>query len=339
MAISTPVRSDRVDLLATAAEMPDTSAVVRFEGVTRRFGDTIAVSGLDLDVEPGQIVGVIGPSGAGKTTAVRLMTGELVPSEGTVRVLGEDPTELSGRARQSIGFMPQQFALYDDLTASENVDFVASMFGLLFRGRRRRTRRVLELLGLWEVRRRRAGDLSGGMQRRLQLASALVHDPTLVFLDEPTAGVDPLLRETIWTELDRLRDDGRTLVVTTQYVGEAERCDAVALIADGRLLAFAPPDALREEAFGGQVLEVATERPFDAADLEITGPIEQVRQQGLRSLLVTTKDAATTTPIVMDAVDRAGGSVVSIAEHRSSFDEVFAELIRRAGAEPDGATA
>jgi ABC-2 type transport system ATP-binding protein len=212
------------------------------------------------------------------------------------------------------------------------------MFGLLFRGRRRRTRRVLELLGLWEVRRRRAGDLSGGMQRRLQLASALVHDPTLVFLDEPTAGVDPLLRETIWTELDRLRDDGRTLIVTTQYVGEAERCDAVALIADGRLLAFAPPDALREEAFGGQVLEVATERPFDAADLEIAAPIDDVRQPGLRSLLVTTKDAATATPVVMDAVERAGGAVVSIEEHRSSFDEVFAELIRRAGAEPDGAT-
>ena len=245
------------------------SAIVRFEGVTRRFGDTVALSDVDLDIEPGRIVGVIGPSGAGKTTAVRLMTGELLPTEGTVRVLGEDPADLSGRARQSIGFMPQQFALYDDLTAGENVDFVASMFGLLFRGRRRRTRRVLELLGLWEVRRRRAGDLSGGMQRRLQLASALVHDPSLIFLDEPTAGIDPLLRETIWTELDRLRDDGRTLVVTTQYVTEAERCDVVALIADGRLLAYAPPDALRDLAFGGQVLEVTTERPFDGADIEV----------------------------------------------------------------------
>ena len=315
------------------------SSVVRFEGVTRRFGDTVALSGVDLDIEPGRIVGVIGPSGAGKTTAVRLMTGELLPTEGTVRVLGEDPADLSGRARQSIGFMPQQFALYDDLTAGENLDFVASMFGLLFRGRRRRRRRVLELLGLWEVRGRRAGALSGGMQRRLQLASALVHDPSLIFLDERAAGIDPLLRETIWTELDRLRDDGRTLVVTTQYVTEAERCDVVALIADGRLLAYAPPDALRHVAFGGQVLEVTTERPFDGADLEAVAPIDHVRQTGLRSLLVTTKDAATTTPVVMDAVERAGGSVVSITEHRSSFDEVFAELIRKAGAEPDGALA
>ena len=263
------------------------------------------------------------------------MTGELLPSEGRVRVLGEDPADLSGRARQSIGFMPQQFSLYEDLTAAENVDFVASLFGLLFFTRRRRTRRVLELLGLWDVRKRRASRLSGGMQRRLQLAAALVHDPLLIFLDEPTAGVDPLLRETIWTELHRLRDAGRTLVVTTQYVTEAEQCDAVALIAGGRLLAFAPPDDLRRAAFGGEMLEVTTERPFDAADLAVGPPIDEVRQNGLRSVFVTTSDAATTTPRLIDAVEGAGGSVVSVTEHRPTFDEVFAELIRRAGEAPD----
>ena len=224
------------------------STVSRGDSATRSPSPTST-----SDVEPGQIVGVIGPSGAGKTTAVRLMTGELLPTEGTVRVLGEDPTELSGRARQSIGFMPQQFALYDDLTASENVDFVASMFGLLFRGRRRRTRRVLELLGPL------GGSAPPGRRpvRRACSGACSWRRPSsttrsLVFLDEPTAGVDPLLRETIWTELDRLRDDGRTLIVTTQYVGEAERCDVVALIADGRLLAFAPPDALRGRRSGAR---------------------------------------------------------------------------------------
>jgi ABC-2 type transport system ATP-binding protein len=173
------------------------------------------------------------------------------------------------------------------------------------------------------------------MQRRLQLAAALVHDPLLIFLDEPTAGVDPLLRETIWTELHRLRDAGRTLVVTTQYVTEAEQCDAVALIAGGRLLAFAPPDDLRRDAFGGELLEVTTARPFDAADLAVAPPIDEVRQNGLRSILVTTSDAATTTPRLIDAVEGAGGSVVSVTEHRPTFDEVFAELIRRAGEAPD----
>ena len=137
--------------------------------------------------------------------------------------------------------MPQLFTLYPDLTAHENVDFVASLFGMLFRRRRRRTREVLELVDLWEARDRRAGELSGGMQRRLELACALVHEPALLFLDEPTAGIDPLLRTRIWEELHRLRAEGRTLLVTTQYVGEAELCDIVALIADGRLVAFGTP--------------------------------------------------------------------------------------------------
>ena len=312
-----------------AAPGPDAAVVMA--GVSRRFGDFEALHDLDLVVQPGQLVGLIGPSGAGKTTAVRSMIGDLRPTTGTVRVLGEDPADLSTRVRQSIGFMPQQFSLYEDLTVGENLDFVASLFGLLFFSRRRRTRRVLELLGLWDVRRRRAGRLSGGMQRRLQLAAALVHDPTLVFLDEPTAGIDPILRETIWTELGRLRDAGRTLVVTTQYLTDAEQCDAVALIAGGRLLSFDSPDGLRREAFGGQVLEVTTERPFDASDLAVGPPVEDVRQNGLRSIHVTTHDAATTTPRLIDAVEAAGGSVVSVAEHRPTFDEVFAELIRRAG--------
>ena len=135
--------------------------------------------------------------------------------------------------------MPQHTTLYDDLTVKENLDFVASLYGLFLFARRRRIRALLEWLDLSEASGRRAGKLSGGMRRRLQLACALVHDPDLVFLDEPTAGIDPLVRQAIWQELHRLRDAGRTLVITTQYVPEAEECDTVALIADGRLVAFA----------------------------------------------------------------------------------------------------
>ena len=138
--------------------------------------------------------------------------------------------------------MPQSFTLYPDLTVRENVDFVASLFGMLFFRRRKRTREVLELLDLWDVRRRRAGKLSGGMQRRLELAGALVHDPALLFLDEPTAGLDPLLRTRVWDELRRLRDAGRTLLVTTQHINESEECDLVAMIVEGRLIALAAPD-------------------------------------------------------------------------------------------------
>jgi ABC-type multidrug transport system ATPase subunit len=152
---------------------------------------------------------------------------------------------------------------HPDLTARENVDFVASLFGILWRTRHRRTREVLELVDLWEVRGRRAGALSGGMQRRLELACAMVHSPALLFLDEPTAGIDPLLRGRIWEELHRLRDAGRTLLVTTQYVGEAESCDTVALISDGRLIALAPPAELRRMAVGGDRVEVVTAGAFD----------------------------------------------------------------------------
>ena len=144
----------------------------------------------------GTILGIIGPSGSGKTTTIRLLTGALAPDDGQVRVLGEDPRTFRRRTRERIGYMPQQFTLYADLTARENVDFVASLFGMLWRTRHRRTREVLQLVDLWDARGRRAGRLSGGMQRRLELASALVHDPDLLFLDEPTAGIDPILRAT-----------------------------------------------------------------------------------------------------------------------------------------------
>lgn len=302
-------------------------AAVTLEGVTRRFGEVTALDDISLVVETGQLVGIIGPSGAGKTTAVHVLTGELLPTSGTARVLGEDPATLDWRRRERIGVMPQQFSLYEDLTARENLDFVATLFGLLYPRRRRRVRDVLRLLDLDDARNRRASDLSGGMQRRLQLGATLVHDPDLIFLDEPTAGLDPLLRQTVWDELRRLRDAGRTLLVTTQYVGEAEMCDRVALIAEGRLLAFAEPGELRRAAFGGEVLEIETERMLDAADLEAHPQVLAVRQVGPRRIHVVTDDAARATPVMIEAVQGLGGAVAAIREHRPSFDDVFAQLV------------
>ena len=232
--------------------------MIRLESATVRFDDLVAVSDLTINVRRGTILGVIGPSGAGKTTSIRLMTGGLSPTSGEVRVLGEDPRRFHRRTRERIGYMPQQFTLYPDLTAGENVDFVASLFGLLWFRRRRRVREVLHVVDLWDARGRRATNLSGGQQRRLELACALVHEPELLFLDEPTAGIDPLLRSRIWEELHRLKQAGRTMLVTTQYVNEAEECDQVALIAQGRLAALASPEGLRRMATGGDVVEVET---------------------------------------------------------------------------------
>lgn len=309
--------------------MDPSNPAVRIERATMRFGDQVAVDAVSLTVPAGTILGVIGPSGAGKTTTIRMLTGALEPTEGTVEVLGEDPRRFRRQTRERIGYMPQLFSLYPDLTARENVDFVASLFGILWRTRHKRSREVLELVDLWDARGRRAGALSGGMQRRLELAGALVHDPDLLFLDEPTAGIDPLLRGRIWEELHRLRDAGRTLLVTTQYVNEAESCDAVALISGGRLVALATPDDLRRDAMGGDVVEVETTGIIDGQSLTDLPHVRKVEQDGPRHLRVIVDDAAVATPDLVEAIGARGGEVASAREARPSFDDVFAALVQR----------
>jgi ABC-2 type transport system ATP-binding protein len=304
-------------------------AAVVIDAATKRFGDDVAVDGISLTVRTGTILGIIGPSGSGKTTTIRLLTGALAPTDGRVAVLGEDPRAFRRQTRERIGYMPQQFTLYPDLTARENVDFVASLFGILWRTRHRRTREVLQLVDLWDVRGRRAGRLSGGMQRRLELACALVHDPDLMFLDEPTAGIDPILRVKVWAELHRLRDAGGTLLVTTQYVNEAESCDMVALISGGRLIALAEPDNLRREAMGGDVVEIQTTNAFDPAGLTDLPMIRTIERQGPNAMRIRVDDAATAMPEVVDAITQRGGEVASATEARPSFDEVFAILVER----------
>jgi ABC-2 type transport system ATP-binding protein len=322
---------------ARPIDQPSGETVVSMRNVSRAFDNRTVVRELNLTVTAGTILGVIGPSGAGKTTTIRMLTGGLAPTSGEIEVLGQRPTSFSRRTRERIGYMPQLFALYPDLTARENVDFVASLFGLLLWRRRRRVQEVLKLVQLWDARGTRAGRLSGGMQRRLELACALVHGPTLLILDEPTAGIDPILRVTVWEELHRLRDAGRTLLVTTQYVHEAEECDQVALIAHGRLIALAPPDELRRSATGGDVIEVETTDLFDGSNLESVPGVLAIRQLDGHRLRVTVDHAATKLPAVVDAIGVAGGDVASAREVRLTFDEVFAELVSRASEEDDAA--
>jgi|SRR5215472_1079820 len=305
------------------------SAIVSARAVSRYFGDLKAVDAVTLEVPRGTILGVIGPSGSGKTTLVRLLTGTLVPSGGELRVLGEEPRRFGRHTRERIGYMPQHFVLYEELTAAENVSFVASLFGLLWPRRGRRVREVLRLVELWEARGRRARHLSGGMQRRLELACALVHQPSLLFVDEPTAGLDPMLRQTIWNEFRRLRDLGRTLVVTTQYVAEAEYCDQVVVLAHGRVAALASPSELRRAAFGGELIEIETSEPFDGGSLARVPGVRTVDQSAPRHLVVVTDDAGTAMPRVLEQINAAGGQVVNSSEYFPNFDEVFSRLVER----------
>jgi ABC-2 type transport system ATP-binding protein len=307
----------------------EAEVAVRMAGVTRRFNDTVAVDAIDLVIPRGSVVGVIGPSGSGKTTTIRMITGSLGPTEGKVEVLGENPSTFRRSTRERIGYMPQKFSLYPDLTVGENVDFAAAIYGLLFWRRWRRRRAVLELVELWDVRRRRAGQLSGGMQRRLELAASLVHEPDLLILDEPTAGVDPILRRTVWDEIHRVRDRGVTAIVTTQYVTEAEECNEVALISGGRLIAFGPPDQLRHDALGGDVVEVTMSGLFDASTLAAPEGVRGIRQTGPRTFELIVDDAGTATADMVGAMGASGAQVEAIREIRPTFEDVFAHLVER----------
>ena len=307
-------------------------AVVVGRDLGKSFDDVEVVRGLDLTIGEGTIVGLIGPSGCGKTTTVRLLTGIYEPTTGTAAIRGVPSTDLSPRQRQQLGYLPQLSALFPDLSVWENLNFHASLYGVRLR-RRRWLRQLLEWVELDEHRDKRVHEISGGMQRRLALAAAFVHDPAIVFLDEPTAGIDPILRAKFWERFRELREQGRTIIVTTQYVGEAAYCDFVGVLSDGELLMLDTPERLRQAAFGGDVIDVEVAERVEAGALAdvaaVDGVIATPREVAPRMWRIVVEDADDAMAPVGEALRRSGVPVVELVRHEVDHDEAFVQVIER----------
>lgn len=300
--------------------------------LTKRYGSTRAVDAISLAVERGEFLSILGPSGCGKTTTVRLLTGIYEPTDGTVSVMGSHPLRFTQKQRTRIGYMPQHSVLNPDLTVWENLSFFTSVYGMNFR-RKNRLMELLEFVELAEDRNKLVRQISGGMARRLGLAATLVHSPDLLFLDEPTAGIDPVLRRKFWDHFKQLQSEGRTLFVTTQYVAEAIYCDLVGVMADGYLRVLDTPDGLRRRALGGaDSVDLTTETRLDAATLGQLLTVEGVKaisRVANTSLRIQVEDAATAIPEIVDWCREHQIEVTSVQEYVPQFDDVFVELMRQ----------
>lgn len=314
---------------ASPTRRGDSSITIEFDGAGKQFDDRWIVQGLDVQVAAGTILGMVGPSGCGKTTTVRLATGVYRPDEGSVTVLGEHPAERPTAQRTAIGYLPQSPVLFDDLSLWENLNFHASLNGVRWR-RRKRLRTVLELVNLRGEERKLVRNASGGMRRRLALAATLVHDPPVLVLDEPTAGIDPLLRRQIWEHFRELRDAGRTVVITTQHVNEAAHCDVVVVLDEGRVVAVGTPDELRRLAFGGDVLTIALGSAVDERILaEICGidGVEGAQLEGPRRVRVVVEQTSEVLPRILEALSAMDVGVEESGERPVDWDETFIALV------------
>jgi ABC-2 type transport system ATP-binding protein len=308
--------------------------VIRTENLSKVFAEETAVDHINLAVPPGSIFGFVGPSGCGKTTTVRLLLGIYKPSSGMAHVFKCQPQKFTRREQEKIGYIPQLFVLYPELTVWENLNFAASLYGVSWR-RKNRLHELLELVELKGHENKLVTNISGGMQRRLSMAAALVHEPELVFMDEPTAGIDPVLRRTFWDYFARLKEEGHTLFVTTQYVGEAAHCDYVGVMFNGRLIALDTPTQLRRQIMGGDIIKLSTEEylsPAMFSSLQNQPFLQErhVSRQPNNSLHMIVDDASATIQVALNWFQENDIAVRAINEYVLPFDDVFIKLVEEA---------
>lgn len=312
--------------------MPETSnnateKAVIVKELEKRFGNFLAVNGISFEVNKGEIFGFLGPNGAGKSTTIRMLCGILAPSGGTGTVAGFDINTEAEQIKSHIGYMSQKFSLYEDLTVEENIDFYSGIYRIPAERKRERKEWVIKMAGLEEHRNSRTGILSGGWKQRLSLGCAILHEPPIIFLDEPTSGVDPMSRRQFWDLIYELSGKGVTVFVTTHYMDEAEYCDRIALIYRGELIALGTPEVLKTELMQEDVLEVQCERPQDAmVALEgITG-VKEVALFG-KGLHVVAEDSGAAITSIRKLLGEKGYQVERVEQIVPSMEDVFVSLI------------
>lgn len=300
--------------------------MIRATQLRRTFGKVIALDALDLEVRVGEIFGLVGPDGAGKTTAMRLLTGILRPTSGHAVVAGIDVAADPEKLKEHIGYMSQRFGLYPDLTVAENIEFYADIYGVPSRGRSEKIDRLLGFSNLTPFKKRQAGNLSGGMKQKLGLSCALIHTPRVLFLDEPTNGVDPVSRRDFWKILYQLVRDGVTLFVSTAYMDEAERCNRLALLHEGRVLGLGTPNEVKQ-LMPGPLYEVRTSAPRRAAALlREEFPRAKVSLFGDRVHLATT-DESQSEQRASALIKASGLELMSFRLIPPSLEDVFVSVV------------
>jgi len=300
--------------------------IVAAKGLTKRFAEVAAVDGLAFTVNRGEIFGLVGPDGAGKTTTMRMLAGVMQPDAGSIVVDGVDVVAAPDSAKQHLSYMPQRFGLYEDLTVDENIRFYADLFEVPSAIRDERAAGLLQASGMTQFRGRRAGQLSGGMKQKLGLTCALVHTPQILLLDEPTTGVDPVSRRDFWRILYGLREEGVTILITTAYLDEAERCNRLALLHQGRVLYCDAPAALKERMPGAVVaISTGSGRAVRTAIASLAGVSNVILVGG--GVHAVVDDAALRIPELRNALRRQNVPFDDIAVATPSIEDVFVALL------------
>jgi ABC-2 type transport system ATP-binding protein len=305
--------------------MNENSTAVNVSNLRRTFGEFVAVDNISLSVRRGEIFGFLGPNGAGKSTTIRMLCGLLMPTGGTGTVGGFDINKESESIKQVIGYMSQKFSLYDDLTVEENIDFFGGIYNVPKEKKAARKEWVLEMAGLTEERKALTRILATGFKQRLALGCAILHEPSIIFLDEPTSGVDPISRRNFWNLIGEMSAAGRTVFVTTHYMDEADYCDRLALIYRGKIIAEGTPTELRKKYMTRDVLEVNVDKVVDALDILLRNGIDAAIFGSV--LHVTVEDVQTGSARISEVLEASGITLRGIEKIVPSLEDVFVTLI------------